>query len=321
MTAVRLAIIIPAYKTKFLRATLASIAAQTDKNFQLYVGDDGSPEPVAEIVREFAGQLPVKFHRFEDNLGKISLVRHWERCIRLTSEPWVWVFADDDVMDANCVAAFFAELEKTRGDHDLYRFDTVWVDENGACLSESMAHPPEESGADYLLSRLDGNRGSTLQELVFSRAAWAAAGGIPDFPLAWHSDEAFAAQLGVRRPLKLIPGAKVNWRFSDLNISGNSSSVMTNRKIIISASYLRWAMKFFADHASTQLAEAARRSERWLLNFAYTRWDFLRPGTCFAVEKLAVEAWGRPRGWGFFQALRLNFNLATHKLLRLLRLR
>lgn len=317
--AARLAIIVPAYKAKFLRATLQSIAAQTDRHFHLYVGDDGSPEPIAEIVREFAGRLPVTFHRFAENLGKSSLVGHWERCIRLTREPWVWVFADDDLMDASCVAAFFAELEKTLGEHDLYRFDTVWVDEHGARISESAAHPPEESGTDYLLSRLEGNRGSTLQELIFSRAAWEQAGGIPDFPLAWHSDEAFAARLGMRRPLKLIPGPKVSWRFSGLNISGNSTSAMTNRKIIISASYLRWVMKFFADHAPAQLAEAARRSEKWLLNFAYTRWDFLHLRTCGVLDRLAAEIWNRPRGWGFREGLRLNFNLAKHKLLRLLK--
>ena len=112
----RLAIVIPAYKTKFLREALLSITSQSDKNFQLYIGDDASPESIAEVVREFSEKLPVKFHRFDENFGKTSLVKHWERCVRMTSEPWVWIFSDDDLMDADCVAAFFDRSSTSRAD-------------------------------------------------------------------------------------------------------------------------------------------------------------------------------------------------------------
>ena len=41
----KIAIIIPAYKSRFLRQTLDSMAAQTCRDFAVYVGDDASPEP------------------------------------------------------------------------------------------------------------------------------------------------------------------------------------------------------------------------------------------------------------------------------------
>lgn len=309
-----LAIIVPAYKTKFLRETLASIAAQTDKNFQLYVFDDGSPEPIGEIVRELSTQLPLKFHRFENNLGRTSLVQHWERCIRLTDEPWVWLFADDDLMEPGCVADFHAELARTQAAHELYRFNTIWVNSAGARLRECPQHPVEESGAEFLLARLDGRRDVNLQEQIFSRSAWEQNGGIPEFPMGWHSDDAFCACLGVRRPLRLIPGARVIWRASRFNISGDNSYAVVNQKIITSTGYFRWVMRFFQAHAAPLSGEAARCTERWLLNCARTCWQFLDWRACRAVDAVGVEIWGHPRGWGLWLGLRLNSEMLAAKI-------
>ncbi|HSY18933.1 MAG TPA: glycosyltransferase family A protein [Candidatus Acidoferrales bacterium] len=309
-----LVIIVPAYKTSFLRAALESIAAQTDKNFQTHVFDDHSPEPVEKVVQEFTGRLPMKFHRFEENLGGTSLVRHWERCVRLTEEPWVWIFADDDVMEAGCVADFYAELKRTQSLHDLYRFDTVRIDGKGARISEGPRHPASESGADFLLARLTGERNVTLQESIFSRRAWESAGGLPDFPLGWHSDEAFTAALGVRQPLRAIPGARVHWRFSDINISSIASFEMTNRKVMASVRFFQWVADFFKTHAPTQQETAIRVSEAWLMNYLRTCWEFLGLQTCLALDRLAHEAWHRPRGWGFFAGGWMNFSLIVKKM-------
>jgi len=313
LTEHRLAIIIPAYKTKFLRAALESIAAQTDKNFQLYVFDDCSPEPVGAIVQEFAGRLPVKFHRFSENLGRASLVQHWGRCLRLTKEPWAWIFADDDVMEPGCVADFYAELDRTKSAHDLYRFDTVWMDAAGMQISESPRHPPTESGTDFLLARLTGKRNVTMQEIIFARNAWETAGGPPDYPLGWHADEAFTAILGMRQPLRTIPGSRVHWRYSDINISSAASFAVTNLKIIASTQFFRWVVIFFRTHAAAQTVLVSQVSEQWLMNYLRTCWEFLGLRTCWSLDKLAREAWNHPRGWGFFTGFWMNLRLFTQK--------
>jgi len=309
-----LAIVIPAYKSQFLRAALQSIAAQTDKHFRLYIGDDASPEPVAEIVREFSEKLPLQYHRFERNLGKTSLVRHWERCVRLSTEPWVWIFSDDDCMDENCVAAFFAELKNTAAGHDLYRFNTIWINGAGVQTVESSTHPVTETGADFLLARLRDSRNSCLQELIFSRRAWESAGGIPDFPLAWNSDDAFIARLGVRRPIKTIAGPRVSWRVSEANISNDKSAATANTKLKASADFVRWTLDFFETHAPVAAADAIQLTEQWFFHCAATGWRFLNWSTCAEMDALAADVWGRRRGWGFRQGMKLNFRLATEKI-------
>ena len=316
-----LAIVIPAYKTRFLREALQSVAGQTDRGFQLYVGDDHSPEPVAEIVREFQGKLDIQFHRFEQNLGRTSLVRHMERCIRLTREPWVWVFSDDDRMDENCVAAFAAELKDTGGRHDAYRFNTLWMDGAQTIISQSPPHPLEESGGEFLRARLRGDRNSTLQEVIFSRQAWEASGGIPDFHMGWAADDAFIARLGTRRPIRTIAGPRVSWRLSDANISNNQSAAAVRGKIRASADFVRWTTDFFDGHPPVEKAEAARLTERWFLNYVSTTGRFLDLNTCRDIERLAAGIWGRRAGSGFLQALKLNSSLAALKISRRLRAR
>lgn len=40
----KIAIVIPAYKCRFLRQTLDSIVVQTCRSFTVYIGDDASPQ-------------------------------------------------------------------------------------------------------------------------------------------------------------------------------------------------------------------------------------------------------------------------------------
>jgi len=122
-----LAIIIPAYKGSFLAEALASIAAQTDRRFRVYVGDDASPEDLRKICDEFQADIDLKYCRFEEKFGGKSLVDQWCRCIELSTEPWIWLFADDDVMEKGCVDCFYRGLEETRGAYDVYRFNTLTI--------------------------------------------------------------------------------------------------------------------------------------------------------------------------------------------------
>lgn len=311
-----LAIIVPAYKAEFLREALESIAAQTSRNFNLYVFDDGGPAAVEAIVNDFRGKLPLRYHRFRENLGGTSLVKHWERCLRLTDEAWVWIFSDDDMMEEGCVAAFHREFERTGGNHDAYRFNTLMVNNRGGRIKECARHPDEESGSHFLLERWQEKRESFMQELIFSRNAWKAARGIPDFPLAWHSDDAFAALLGLRHPVKNIPGPQLNWRYSRLNITCNESKKMMDEKIRATAQFIRWTLDYFEDHAKPETADAIEWSERWFFKYVARFWNFLGWQSCREIEELASGVWGYPRGRALWWGMKLNLNLGAEKIRR-----
>lgn len=100
----KLAIVIPAYKGRFLKETLDSIAVQAHKDeFVLYIGDDASPERLDKIVESYQNKVNLVYHRFSENMGGKDLVAHWERCIQLSAEPFIWLFSDDDLMPADGV--------------------------------------------------------------------------------------------------------------------------------------------------------------------------------------------------------------------------
>jgi glycosyltransferase involved in cell wall biosynthesis len=318
-----LAIIIPAYKSAYLREALESVVRQTDQRFRIYVGDDASPEPIADIIRNFGlGADQLVYHRFAENLGGTSLVRQWERCIRLGNEPWIWLFSDDDVMEPGCVAAFYHELETSGSDaFDLCRFSnrTLWIDGAESALVENLPHPTNESGSNFLVARLRDERVSTAQELIFSRSAWERIGGVPEFPLAWASDDAFIATLGIHRPIRTIFGPRIHWRVSDRNITRKKDTRTNDLKLAASRMFVAWAQKFLAANPPStgplNSDEVAQLTERWFFHQAYFSRRYLGWKKCLEIDQFAVAAWRRPRGYGFVKSLQLNCRLGGSRVL------
>jgi glycosyltransferase involved in cell wall biosynthesis len=316
-----LAIVIPAYKAKYLRETLVSIAAQTDRRFQLYLGDDASPEPLEEIVREFSGTLDIRYRRFAENLGGKSLVAQWNRCLELVTEPWLWLFADDDVMEPDCVAAFLTEMEHTAGQHDAYRFNTVVIQsarrftEGGDRRpAEKPLHPQVQRGRDFLLAQLRGPHNCNMQQMIFSRAAWRRV-GIPEFPLAWAADDAFIASLGEPLPIRTISGPRIRWRWSDDNITGADTPGLDRIKARSGNLFIAWAVEFLRRHGADE-GETAPLAEAWYFQQLRQHETFLAGETLRDWRLLAHKLWQQPPRLVFSQAMAHNTELLVKKIRR-----
>jgi glycosyltransferase involved in cell wall biosynthesis len=238
----QLAIVIPAFRVRFLERTLRSLAAQTDRRFHVYVGDDASPEPIEPIVKLFQERLPLTYHRFSENLGGRSLTRHWSRCIALSREPWVWLFSDDDMMEPDCVASYYRTLEATQGGFAVYRFNTLIMDENDRPLRLNPPHPETESGTQFLYFLLRGLRSCIAQEAIFSRAAYDRHGWV-DFPLAWGTDNASQIVWAESKGLMRIDGARVRWRWSGQNISSTRERKLKMVKARAGMRYVEWVLE------------------------------------------------------------------------------
>jgi len=313
-----LAIVVPAYRSNHLAAALESILSQTNQRFNLYVFDDASPDLIANIVGEFGSRRAILFHRFEENLGGTSLVAHWQRCLERITEPWIWLFSDDDVMDPTCVAAFYDELNHSNGKHDLYRFNTRIIDADNHLLIENESHPDLESGSDFLLARLQDKRTSTMQELMFSREAYVKTGGIPDFPLAWSSDDAFVAQMGAQHPIKTIAGPRVSWRQSGLSISTNLSSSNAKKKIAASGLMVEWAINFLKKKppscGTLSIQDLQSLTSIWFFRRVYHNHVYLDFKTSLEINRLAMATWNWPWGRALIKCLKLNRPLIKNRL-------
>ncbi len=222
-----LAIVIPYYKYTFFEATLESLANQTDMRFSVYIGDDASPENPEKLLYKYQEKFEFKYKKFNYNLGSISLVKQWERCLSLTNdEEWVLILGDDDVLESNCVAAFyenFNEIEALK--INVVRFATKVINSEGIAISKLHLHPKLENSVDFLMRKLKGETRSTLSEYVFKKQIGDTI-KFKDLPLAWYSDLLAVLEFSNFGLIYTINEAVVYFRISELNITGKKDDLL-----------------------------------------------------------------------------------------------
>ena len=241
----KLAIVIPAYKIDFFRATLDSLANQTCKDFTVYIGDDCSPADFKSLIDEYTDKIDIVYKRFENNLGGRDLVAQWTRCIDMTQgEPWLWLFSDDDVMGEHCVELFYNELSINR-EYDIFHFDIKIIDYFGEVVCVPSQYPSLIDVETLYRESSKANIFSFVVENVFSRRIYEKVNGFETFPLAWGSDMATWLKMGKEKGLKTIVGDTIYWRRSDKNITPSKEKDVIYKKFHIQIDYYVWINKFF----------------------------------------------------------------------------
>jgi glycosyltransferase involved in cell wall biosynthesis len=272
---VQLGIVIPAYKTKYLDAALASVAAQTNKNFKVYVCDDGSKEDIKSIANKYIDQLDLQYHRFDENLGGTDLVQHWNRSIALANEEWLWLFSDDDILSPGCVHAFFDALQLTQAQHNLYRFNIEMIDANDEVICVKEPHPTTETGYEFLKRRLQSKSLSAVVEYIFKKDVFINNNGFVNFPLAYCSDDASWIEFAGDGLIYTIQSEKIYWRSSGINIS--SVKGLQNTKVDALLKFVRYIFKKYPEKKT----ELLQLTEPWFyenLGYIHGQLTFLQAG-------------------------------------------
>lgn len=221
----KLAIVIPYYKPNFFRDALLAVKNQTNQNFRLYIGDDCSPHNPVEIIKEIFGDSysdVVTYSRFDKNLGGASLTAQWNRCIDMASQPYIWLFSDDDLMPEDAVDRFYFFCDKYP-EADLMRFNINMIDDKARAMPRRPDHPLHESAEAFLYRRLLGSCISSACEYIFTKNVYTTKGGFIDFPMGWTADDATWLNFGKSKGIYTIPGKPVLWRFGNFNISGDNA--------------------------------------------------------------------------------------------------
>lgn len=314
-----LAIIIPAYKSKFLTQTLQSISDQSVKRFNLYVGDDCSPEDIESLCRPFEDKIKLHYHRFPENLGGQDLVGHWNRCVNLIGdEKWIWLFSDDDVLDRTCVEAFYNALATTDSFYDVYRFDTVTIDQFDSVIRVSPESPEVEDTENLAYNILTGNRGNTMPDHIFRKTKYDMLHGFVNFAFAQAADFATSIKFSYPRGLYTIKGPKVRWRYSGDNVSSRAYKIK-GKALFGYIEYIGWLVKEFkllAPQASTRITMSLV-----LKNFENILKGHYRGIPYSKMIRVSREL-ATIFGWGRFKALvyclRVNFHIEKYKLRKFL---
>lgn len=232
-----LAIVIPAYKIDYLDDCLVSIANQTNKNFKLYIGNDNSPHDIEAVVNRYRSRISLEYKKFSENLGSVSLVKHWERCIEMTEEEeWIWLFSDDDMMEDCAVESFFSLIPDSR---NVYRFNLNIIN-NINCILKKVSYPTVESTLSFLQNRLQYKYDNAITNYIFSRNSYCRSIGFVEFPMAWASDDASIIQFCELGKLVLIDNCTISWRNAGENISSDFTDHILVAKIEARLAYIKW---------------------------------------------------------------------------------
>ena len=223
-----LAIVIPYYKLTFFEVTLESLANQTDLRFKVYIGDDASSEDCSVLLERYKQRIDLVYHRFNSNLGSVSLTQQWERCIALTEdEKWFMLLGDDDILEHNLVEEFYNCINSSTKEIDLIRFNLRVIDQDGKLKSESFDHKIHETTEELLDQMLVMKETISASEFVFSRKIYEHNNGFMEYPLGWFSDYATWLVFSKSNGIYYVKNSTVYWRLSTINISSVVSDVKT----------------------------------------------------------------------------------------------
>jgi len=222
-----LAIVIPYFKLAFFESTLASLAGQTDSRFKVYIGNDASKEDPSVLLKKFGAQLTIKYSEFTTNLGSISLVNQWERCIELIDdEEWIMILGDDDVLENTCVASFYDNVDEVNSlGCNVIRYSTQIINEKEQKISEIYQHPKWEKSIDFLKRRFKGGTRSSLSEYIFKTKVVKEI-GFKNLPLAWHSDFLAVLEFSGFGSVFTINDATIYFRLSGINITSKKDNMV-----------------------------------------------------------------------------------------------
>lgn len=242
----KIAVIIPAYKDTYLLNTLISINNQTDKKFNLYICNDSSPYNIEKVLADFKkiNKIHFEYIKFENNLGGSDLIQHWNRCInQIKNEEWIWLFSDDDLMEDNCIRALNHQINLGIKE-DVIHFNINIIDNQDKLIRKTNAYPDHLSSADFFKKLYSWKIEARMPEFVLRRSTFEEKKGFVNFDLAWRSDNATIIKLAHPNGIKSIDTSRINWRYSNENISGINNLSMIRRKQDSTIKFFNWMDSF-----------------------------------------------------------------------------
>ncbi len=230
----KLTIIIPYYKISFFKETLQSLEQQTCKDFNLFIGNDASPENPENLIKETLKTTDFIYKEYTDNVGSQNLVKQWERCIQDCGiTEWFQILGDDDIISDNFVAEFYKNLpEIEQNKSNVIKFSQRWIDENGQPFKEYSVQPKLITALENWKEKYIMGQRSSLSEHIFRKSAYEKV-KFRHFPLAWGTDDLAVFEISGTAPVYFISDAKVEVRISSQSISGSSQLFLEKQRSAI----------------------------------------------------------------------------------------
>lgn len=186
----RYTFLIPAYKSNYLNAALASIFAQTYNDFKVVVSDDCSPYNLYDIVAPFIekyGEGKITYRRNEKNIGGERLVDHWNLLVDQCDSEYVIMASDDDLYSPKFLEVVDG-LSNKYPQVDVIRTRIQRINEKDEVSAKEDIFEEYQSGLEATFSIFCGRYLGCIGNYVFRSKALKNKGGFVNLPYAWFSD-------------------------------------------------------------------------------------------------------------------------------------
>lgn len=213
----KITVAVPVYNVKpFLEKCVRSVLAQTERDFELLLVDDGSTDGSGALCDELAGTDPRIRVIHQENRG-LGGARNTG--IEAAGGEWVLFPDSDDWLEPQTLERALSAAEQTGADMSAFAFRTV--DESGRELHVFQENFPKNMGLDVNTHR---------EVLLAAPSAWCRLyktelfreTGVRYPPRVWYED--------VRTTLKLLPNCKkiVYTDYVGYNYLQRAGSIMNN---------------------------------------------------------------------------------------------
>lgn len=217
-------ILIPAYKSKFLKEAIESVLGQSYKNLELIVVDDCSPEDLKSIVDGFSDSR-MSYYRNEKNSGALNVVDNWNKCLSYATGDYVICMGDDDKLTPTCLSDYVELIKKYPGLY-VYHTRTLIINEKSEVCSIQEQRPEYESGYSLWWHRWVGRGYQFIGDFLYERQHLIKEKGFFYLPLAWASDDITAVRAALQLGIANVSKPGFCYRRSNATISSTGDEIV-----------------------------------------------------------------------------------------------
>ena len=233
-------IAIPAYKATYLYEAIESALLQDYKNIELVVVDDDSPFHLESIVNKF-NDPRIRYYKNKENLGKISIVHNWNKCLSLANGEYFVLLCDDDILLPNFVSELLHLAYKYPDCNVFHARKINW--QKDLSKTESPIWPEYESAESFLRNRLAKKRHHTITEFLYRTAAIQEKKYVV-FPKGFYSDNVSIIRFSQDGGIASSKDCLAIFRYSEEHITTNSSPENCIGKTKDAIAYWKWIQQF-----------------------------------------------------------------------------
>lgn len=241
----KFSILIPAYKSKYLKECIESILNQSYTYFEVIVVDDCSPENISEIVSTFKDERII-YKRNERNCGAVNVVDNWNKCLNLVTGDYVICMGDDDVLLSNCLADYNSLINEHPGLNVYHAFTQV-IDEYSNIIRNQESRPSVEGVYSMIWHRWRGGRIQFIGDYLFRTSFLKQNEGFYKLPLAWGSDEMTGYLAAIEGGIANASHPMFQYRQSRITITSSGNSYY---KLLALFENKAWFVEFLKEEPS-----------------------------------------------------------------------